>query len=97
MPYSVTFHHPDCSTPQLRQDAERRYRTSLEQALGGTEQVLTAWRIWQDVENARGAGLSEADYRIARKWILAADGARKAGLDGLLDLDDAYFEVQPEQ
>lgn len=96
MPYSVTLHHPQPMTPQLRQDAEGRYRSCLEQALGGAEQVLTAWRVWQDVENARGAGLSEADYRIARQWILTADLARKAGLGGLLDLDEAYFEVQPE-
>lgn len=96
MSYSVILHHPHC-TPPLQLEAERRYRVALEHALGGVDHVVAAWRIWQDVENARSGALSEADYRVARRWILAAERARTKGLHPELDHDDAYFEVQVER
>jgi len=90
--YTVTLHHP--SLPRgLRQEAEVRYRQTLESALGGIEGGLKTWRAWQDAEHTLGS-LSEETWRVARQWLIAAERARQTALQELAGAADAYFEVQ---
>lgn len=90
--YTVTLHHP--SLPRsLCQEAEVRYRQTLESALGGIEGVIKTWRAWQDAEHTLGS-LSEETWKIARQWLIASDRARQLTFQGLADAADSYFEVQ---
>lgn len=92
MPYSVTLHHASAPGP-LRHEAETRYRHILESILGGAAGVMAAWQAWQAAEHTFGT-LSEETWRTARRWIIAAEQARQAALQGLTNAPDAYFEVQ---
>lgn len=90
--YTVTLHHP--SLPRsLCQEAEVRYRQTLESALGGIDGVIKTWRAWQDAEHTLGS-LSEETWKVARQWLIVAERARLAALQGLSEAADAYFEVQ---
>ncbi|SAI73109.1 Uncharacterised protein [Bordetella ansorpii] len=95
MSYTVTLHHSDASAA-LRQDAETRYRRALDAALGGTHGVLTCWHAWQTAENLQGE-LPEDIWRVARRWVIAADTARRAALADLESTDATYFEVRPAE
>ena len=90
--YTVTLHHPGLPSSRCRA-AEKQYRQVLEQALGGTEGVLRAWSAWQEAEHKQGY-LSAETWKVARQWLIAADRARQAVLQGELGTPAAYFEVQ---
>lgn len=95
MSYAVILHdYPDLSE-RSRRTAERRFEQALEAALGGPGGVLLAWHAWQRAEHS-SAGISVSEWHIARRWVLAVDRARGAGLADLRDLPDAVFEVRPE-
>lgn len=90
--YTVTLHHPHASAA-LRQAAETRYREALEAALGGTHGVLMSWHAWQTAEHLLGE-LPQGRWRVARRWLVVADAARRAALADMDNVDDAYFEVE---
>lgn len=95
MSYTVILH--DSQLPErIRHQAECRYRQALENALGSPGGVLLAWKAWQRIEDARGDALDESDWRVARRWILAADLAHRAGVADVPELPPcACFEVRP--
>lgn len=95
--YTITLQDIPADLPErARQDAEQRFRRTLERALGGPEAVLTAYRAWQQTEDAVEAELSAEDMMLAKHWIAVATRARD---DGLRDFgeSEAYFEVRMER
>lgn len=95
MSYTVTLlDYPDLAARE-RHHAESRFRQALDCGLGGAGGVLVAWRAWQKVEGPAAANISDDEYLAARRWLLATERARAAGLAGLDDLPHAVFFVEP--
>ncbi|MDX3908085.1 MAG: hypothetical protein QHC78_20550 [Pigmentiphaga sp.] len=95
MSYTVILHDYPGLSELARITAEQRYQQALEHALGGPGGVLLAWKAWQKAEHAAGKDFPLAEWHIARRWVLAADRARAAGLGNLQDCPDAAFELRP--
>ena len=91
MSYSITFHDSAADLP-TRELVETQYRAALERELGGAEGVLAAWRAWQHAEHDYGM-LSDETWKMARRWVIASDLARRTTL-GQADDGNVYFEVQ---
>ncbi|WP_253207029.1 hypothetical protein [Verticiella alkaliphila] len=92
--YSVTLEDFPEITPQYRQEAERRFRKTLERALGGEDEVTPAYRAWQNAEESSESELSPLDRELALRWQKAAQRARQDGFHGLGESDEAYFEIR---
>lgn len=90
--YIVILHYPNLS-PTRCQEAEAQYRQVLEQTLGGSDAVLWTWQAWQEAEHKLGS-LSEDTWKVARRWLIAAERAHQAALRELANASEAYFEVQ---
>ncbi len=95
MSYRVILHDYPGLPDNARESAEKRYRQTLEAALGGTGGVLLAWKAWQRAEREAGPDFPISDWHIARRWVLASDRARAAALAELPERLDAAFEVRP--
>lgn len=92
--YAIMLNDPPSDAPERAlKDAENRYQRTLERALGGPENVITAYRAWQTAEETSEAEMSEEDIAMAKKWLAATSRARN---DGLRDLGEteAWFEVR---
>lgn len=92
--YTITLHDAPSDIPErARRDAESRFQKTLERALGGPENTMTAYRAWQTAEETSEAEMSGDDIDLAKKWLAAASRARN---DGLRDLGEteAWFEVR---
>jgi hypothetical protein len=92
--YTITLQDPPSETPdRTRNDAENRFQRTLERALGGPENVISAYRAWQTAEETPETEMSDEDIAMAKKWLAAASRARS---DGLRDLGEteAWFEVR---
>ena len=97
MTYTVTLQDaPADITDRAKQDAEERFRKTLERALGGPDTVTLAYRAWQQVEETAETETSIQDIALAKQWIAAATRARN---DGFRDIGEtqAYFEVRLER
>lgn len=94
MDYTYTAHLREFPglPPDLVTTAEKRFRTTLEKALGDDlEQVLKAY------SNAVESGeeeLSADDIALASAWPKAYEKAKMAGFRDLGGADEAYFEVR---
>ena len=77
-----------------RMVAEMRYGTALEKALGGPEQVATAYSAWCSVSDGSEAEITADKGNQVRTWLRAVDRARVAGFQGLSEAEGAYFEVK---
>lgn len=92
--YTITLQDAPSDIPErARLDAENRFQKTLERALGGPENVLTAYRAWQAAEESSEDEILDEDIALAKKWLAAASRARN---DGLRDLGetDAWFEMR---
>lgn len=97
MTYIITLQDaPTDITDSARREAERRFRKTLERALGGSDAVPLAYRAWQQAEDTSESEMSVEDIALTKQWIAAASRARN---DGLRDLGEAeaYFEVRMER
>lgn len=97
MTYIITLQDaPTDITDSARREAERRFRKTLERALGGSDAAPLAYRAWQQAEDTSEAEMSVEDIALTKQWISAASRARN---DGLRDLGEAeaYFEVRMER
>lgn len=97
MSYTVTLEDFPEITPQYRLEAERRFRKTLERALGGEEEVPLAYRAWQNAEESAESELSELDRQLAVRWQKAALRARQDGFQGLGESDEAYFDIRVQR
>jgi len=92
--YQINLQDPPSDLPdRARTDAENRFQRTLERALGGPENVITAYQAWQTAEETSEAEMSDEEISMAKKWMTAASRARN---DGLRDLGEteAWFEVR---
>lgn len=95
--YTITLQDAPADLPErARQDAEQRFRRTLERSLGGPDAVLDAYHAWQHTEDSVESEISAEDMMLAKHWIAAATRARN---DGLRDFgeSEAYFEVRMER
>lgn len=65
----------------------------LERAFREPEEVLLAYRTWQNAMESDESGLSEDDKMLAKRWI---DVASKAQQEGFRELGEceAHFEIR---
>ena len=77
-----------------RMVAEMRYGTALEKALGGPEQVVTAYSAWCSASDSNDAESNADRVNQAKTWLRAVVRARAAGFQGLSEAEGAYFEVR---
>ncbi|MBB5213434.1 hypothetical protein [Parapusillimonas granuli] len=92
--YTITIQDAPNDLPErTRQDAEQRFRRTLERALGGPDAVLAAYRAWQTAEETAESEMTADDIALAKRWIAAAARARN---DGFRDVGEteAWFEVR---
>ena len=85
-----------CDFPGLpdkeRIAAEIRYGKALERRLGSDEGVAGTLRAVEALEEGGDPGEGQA---LMLRWRLASTAARQAGLQGLGEPAEAYFDVRP--
>ena len=92
--YSITLQDAPADLPaQARQDAEQRFRRTLERALGGPEQTLAAYRAWAMAEDTAESEMAPEDVALAKRWIAAAGRARNDAFQAMGETE-AWFEVR---
>lgn len=97
MPYTVVLEDfPDISDKH-RHEAERRFRRTLERALGGEDKVIPAYKAWQAAEESSESDLTPDEMQLAKCWLAAAGRARNEGFTGLGEAPEAYFEVRADR
>ena len=97
MSYFITLEDFPEITEKHRQEAERRFRRTLERTLGGEDAVIPAYKAWQAAEDTAESELSALEMTLARQWLAAANRARNDGFVGLGEAPEAYFEVRLER
>lgn len=92
--YTITLQDAPSDIPEkARIEAERRFQRTLERALGGPDQVLTAYRAWQTAEDTPESEISPQVIEQARRWITAASRAQNDGFREVGE-SEAWFEVR---
>lgn len=95
--YTVTLQDAPSDLPaQARQEAEQRFRRTLERVLGGPEQTLEAYRAWVTAEDTAENEMSPEDVALAKRWIAAAGRARGDAFQAMGETE-AWFEVRFER
>lgn len=92
--YTITLEDcPSSVTEQAKLNAEYRFQRVLERAFREPEEVLLAYRTWQNAMESDESGLSEDDKMLAKRWI---DVASKAQQEGFRELGEceAHFEIR---
>lgn len=97
MPYTVLLEDFPELSDKHRQEAERRFRRTLERALGGEDAVVPAYKAWQAAEESSESELTADEMALAKRWLAAAGRARNDGFTGLGEAPEAYFEVRLER
>nr|MBF0685376.1 hypothetical protein [Pseudomonas sp.] len=97
MPYLISLEDFPEISEKHRQEAERRFRRTLERALGGEDAVIPAYKAWQAAEDSSESELTADEMALARRWLAAAGRARNEGFNGLGEAPEAYFEVRVER
>jgi len=97
MSYTVFLEDFPEISDKHRQEAERRFRRTLERALGGEEAVIPAYKAWQAAEESSESELTPDELALAKRWLVAAGRARNEGFSGLGEAPEAYFEVRLER
>lgn len=94
MDYTVELHDAPQDIPeQLRQNAEYRFRRSLERSLHSPDSVIQAYKAWQQAEETDIHELKEQDISLAKQWQQAATRAYQEAFRELGECE-AYFEVR---
>lgn len=92
--YTITLEDcPSSVTEQAKLNAEYRFQRVLERAFRGPEEVLLAYRAWQNAMESDESELSEDDKALAKRWMDAASKAQQEGFRGLGECE-AYFEIR---
>lgn len=92
--YIITLNDfPSDASERARQDAQERFRKTLEKALGGPENVLAAYRVWQMAEATSEDEMSGEDLSMLKKWVAATSRARNEGLRDLGETE-AWFDIR---
>ena len=92
MSYIVTLMDFPGAPPDVIHAAEARFRAALEQALA--DQVAPTLRAFLSASESSANELSKDEVKLASDWATTNAKAKEAGLRGLGDGDQAYFEVR---
>ncbi|HEX2518399.1 MAG TPA: hypothetical protein VHK04_02535 [Castellaniella sp.] len=94
--YTITLQDAPTNLPdKARQDAEQRFRRTLERTLGGAEQTLAAYQAWSMAEDTAESEMAPEDVVLAKQWIAAAGRARGDAFQSMGETE-AWFEVRVE-
>nr|WP_315430949.1 hypothetical protein [uncultured Albidiferax sp.] len=75
--------------------AEARYCKALERRIGPPEDVVHALKAVERLaDDGDVSELTDEARRLVSQWHLACNTARTAGLQGLGDLPEAWFDVR---
>jgi len=95
--YTITLQDAPAEIPDhAKQEAEQRFRRTLERVLGGPDAVLAAYRAWQTTEDTAEDEMSPEAMELAKRWINAAGRARNDAFQSLGETE-AWFEVRVER
>lgn len=92
MTYTVTLVDFPAAPQDVIHAAEARFRAALDKALA--DQVATTLRAFQSASESSANELTKDEVKRADDWATAHTKAKEAGLRGLGDADEAYFEVR---
>lgn len=98
MTYTLRLCGFDDASPQDRRDAERRYRTALDTALGDADLVAPTYAAYLKIAAVHGDdpapdALTDAEREVFNQWQAAASAAVTAALGPNRYMDDAWFEI----
>lgn len=92
--YAITLQDAPAEIPErARQEAEQRFRRTLERALGDPDTLLAAYRAWQSAEDSGADEISPDELALARRWMTAVARARNDGLREAGETE-AWFEIK---
>lgn len=93
--YTVSLtDYPNLPTKE-RVAAEVRYCKALERRIGPPGDVVHALKAVERLaDDGHVAELTEEARRLVNQWHLACSTARTAGLQGLGDLPEAWFDIR---
>ena len=94
MTYRITLQDFPKLPKDARVKAEDQYRRALEKALGGSDEVVFAYRAWLSVSESCNEQAGNEEAARAGKWQKASDLARQAGFRALGESTEAYFEFK---
>jgi hypothetical protein len=94
MTYTITLQDFPEIPEDTRVKAEDQYRRALEKALGGSDEVVSAYRAWLSVSESGNDESSKEEVAKASQWQKASDLARQAGFRSLGESPEAYFEFK---
>lgn len=95
MTYTVTLRHLQAEvSDSVRQDAERRYRSALENRLGCAENVSHHLRAYLKAGESEVEQLSRSEALAAGAYMVAQHHAALEGARGLQHPEEAHFEVR---
>lgn len=95
--YTITLEDcPSSITEQAKLNAEYRFQRVLERAFSEPEDILLAYRTWQNAMKSDESELSEDDKALAKRWIDVASKAQQEGMKELGECE-AYFDIRVER
>lgn len=95
MTYTVTLKNLQADVPDsVRQEAERRYRSALEDRLGSAENVPHHLRAYIKAGESEVEELSRSEALAAVAYMVAQHHATLEGSRGLDRPEEAHFEVR---
>lgn len=95
--YTITLEdYPSSLTKQAKLNAEYRFQRVLKRSLGEPEDIILAYKTWQNAMETDESELLDDDKALAKKWM---DVVGKAQMEGLKELGEgeAYFEIRVEK
>ena len=93
--YTVTLTDYPGLPAKERIAAEARYCKALERRIGPPEDVVHALKAVERLaDDGDVSELTDEARRLVSQWHLACNTARTAGLQGLGDLPEAWFDVR---
>lgn len=95
MPYTVTLadYSVGGDVPEVVSGAVGRFRREIDRQLG--DGADTALRAFLAASEGGAEDLSKAETTLATTWAKAYGAAKDAGLRGLGQADEAWFDVRP--
>ena len=100
MAYSLKLYDADSTDPQ-RREAEQRFRSALEEALGDESLVLPVHNAYLRIVATYGdspdpESLTDAEREIFNEWQAAESAALAATFGPNRYMGDAMYEIGPE-
>ena len=98
MSYSLRIFDSDDATPEQRHQAEQRFHTALDEALGDEAMVLPVYTAYRRIVAAQGESpdleaLTDAERVLFEQWHEAETAALAAAFGTHRYMGDAMYEI----